>query len=126
MIRPLVGLVVLAMLCATARADTVYELPRTKARLELPGWQKVEAASLVASYKHAAGGILVVTRADVPNADAWKDEAKVKQAYADTIERGIRSRIPGYKRVRKKLGDANGVPALDRSEERRVGKECCR
>ncbi len=116
-------LVALAVLCATARADTVYELPKTKARLELPdSWHRADVAGLVASYKHAAGSVLAVTRADVPNPDAWKkDDAKARQAYADTVERGIRSRIPGYKLVRKKLGDANRVPALDVEATRDTG-----
>ena len=113
----------LAVLCATARADTVYELPKTKARLELPdAWQRTGLPGLLASYKHPAGAVLAITRADVPNGDAWKkDDLKVKQAYGETLERGIRARIPGYKRVRKKLGDANGVPALDLEATRDTG-----
>lgn len=108
------ALVLAVLLTRHAAADTVYELPRSKARLELPdGWLAVQAPSLVAAYKHPGGSVLAVTRADVPNSPAWKDEAKVREAYADQIERGIRSKIAGYKRVARKLADANGVPALD-------------
>jgi hypothetical protein len=111
-----------AVLRETADADTLYELRKTKATLELgDSWQKTAVPGVVASFNHAAGSVLAVTRADVPNADAWRDEAKVKQAYADTLERGIRARIPGFKRVRKKLGNANGVPALDIEATRDTG-----
>lgn len=102
------------VLCATAHADTVYELPKTKATIELPErWTKVDEPALVAAYKHPSGALLAVTRADVPNPDAWKDDAKVNQAYATAIERGVARQTPGYKRVKSKLGKANGVPSLD-------------
>lgn len=112
----------LMALCAMTQADTVFELPKTHARLELPDqWQKVESAAVVAMFKHPAGAVLAVTRADVGNPDAWKDDAKVKQAYADAIERGIRGRIPGYKRRQRKLGDEHGIPALDLEATRDSG-----
>ncbi len=96
----------------TAHADTVIELPKTKARLELPdAWKATPTPGLVAVYKDDRGAVLAVTRADVPNPDAWKSETK--QAYADKVERGIRSRVAGYKRTSKKLVTAGGVPALD-------------
>lgn len=113
------ALVVLALCCATASAQTLVELPKTKARLELPdGWTPMAVDGVVTAYKHTNGSVLVVSRADVPNPDAWKSETK--QAYADQIERGIKAGIPGYKRIRKKLVSANGIPALD-IEARREG-----
>jgi hypothetical protein len=112
-------LVVLAVIAGTAYGGTLVELPKTKAVLDLPdGWQTFAAQGTVAAYKDARGSVLAVTRADVPNPDAWKSETK--QAYADEVEVGIRSRIPGYKRTAKKLTTANGIPALD-LEARREG-----
>jgi hypothetical protein len=100
------------LVVAAARADTLIELPKTKARLDLPeGWTAAPAPGVVAIYKHTRGAVLAVTRADVPNPSAWKSETK--QAYADDIERGLRAKIAGYKRTSKKLVTAGGVPALD-------------
>lgn len=111
---------VLALLLAgSAHAETLVEFPKTKVQLTLgDGWQAVTAPSLVAAYKHDAGLVLAVTRADVPNPDAWV--AEKKQAYADKVEAGIKAKLPGYKRLAKKLTDANGIPALD-VEARREG-----
>lgn len=109
----------LLALAAPAAADTLVALPRTKALLELPaGWQAVAAPTLVAAYKHERGPVLAVTRADVPNPDAWRSQTKA--AYADEVERGIAATLPGYKRISKKLVSANGIPALD-VEARREG-----
>jgi hypothetical protein len=108
------ALLALLLLCATAHADTMIELPKTKARLELPdGWSKAEHAALVAWYKHENGSFLVVSRTDGPNGDAWSDDAKKRQGHADGIERGLQKGITGYKRLRKKLGKANDVPMLE-------------
>lgn len=114
------GALIVSLACATAHAETVVELPKTTARLELPdGWQTRPAPGIVAGYSDARGALLAVTRSDVPNPDAWKSETK--QAYADEVERGIRSRIPGYKRLRKKLATVAGVPALDVEAKRDGG-----
>jgi hypothetical protein len=97
-----------------AYADTVIELPKTKARLELPdGWTRFDHPGLVVGYRDAQNSTLVVSRSDAPNPDAWSDDAKKRQAHADAIERGIARGVPGYKRTRKKLGKAGDVPALD-------------
>jgi hypothetical protein len=99
-------------LATLAGAETLIELPKTKARLELPdAWKATPMPGLVAVYKDDRGAVLAVTRADVPNPDAWKSETK--QAYADKVERGIRKGIAGYKRTSKKLATVGGVPALD-------------
>lgn len=118
------ALVLVALWIGTARAETVIELPRTTTTLTLDDkWAAVPAArpakELVVTYKHAAGLVLAVTRADVPNPDAWLKEKK--QAYADLVEAGIKSRIAGYKRLVKKLGEVNGVPALDVEAKRDDG-----
>lgn len=106
------------LLCGSAGADTLIELPKTKARLELfDGWQPIRATGLVTAYRHASGAVLAVTRADVPNPEAWR--RKTREAYADRVERGIAAAIPGYRRRSKKLVTAGGIPALD-VEARRV------
>jgi hypothetical protein len=110
--RLVTALLVLAALGAVAHADTVLELPRTKARVELPdAWKATPTPGVVAVYKDGHGAVLAITRADVPNPDAWRE--KTRQAYADKVERGIRTAIPGYKRTVKKVVSAGGIPALD-------------
>lgn len=113
-IAPLGLVASLALLVGSARAETLVALPKTPATLTLPdGWQRVRHSykGIVEIFKHAGGALLVVTRADVPNAPAWIE--RKKQAYADEVERGIRAGVPGYKRLARKLVDVNGVPALD-------------
>jgi hypothetical protein len=102
-----------------ARADDIA-LPNTKAVLHLDaGWRPIAAAGVVVAYANDAATILAITRANVPNPDAWR--TKTKQAYAEQIERGVAARVPGYRRVAKKLGDAHGVPALDLEAHRDGG-----
>ena len=117
-------LLVVVLLARAAHGETIVEVPKSKATLTLPdSWQRVTDAktdkSVVAIYKHTAGHLLALTRADVPNPDAWV--ADKKQAYADQVEKGIKSKVPGYKRTAKKLGDANGIPALDIEAKRDDG-----
>lgn len=105
-----------------AAADTLIDLPKTTAQLTLPdGWTRAPKppAGTVEVAKQPAGHVLVVMRAEVPNPDAWVSDKK--QAYADKVERGIKSKIAGYKRLAKKLGDANGIPALDVEAKREDG-----
>ncbi len=124
------ALFVVALLAASAHADTVIELPKTKATLTLAdAWKRtftppaLPPAGLVDSYRHDAGLVLAVTRADVSNSDAWN--ADKKAAYADQIERGIKSKIPGYKRITRKMGETNGVPSLDVEARRSDGAMIC-
>jgi hypothetical protein len=112
--------IVVALLATSARAETLVELPKTKTQLVLDdAWKRVQTKEVVAAFKHDAGLVLAVTRADVPNPDAWVSETK--QAYADQVEKGIKAKLPGYKRVAKKLVDANGIPALDVEAKREGG-----
>jgi hypothetical protein len=117
------AIAVVALVVVSARAETIVELPKTKATLTLAdGWARVAttpAQKVVELFKHDKGHLLAITRADVPNPDAWTSEKK--QAYADQVEKGIKGKVPGYKRVAKKLGDANGVPALDVEAKRSDG-----
>lgn len=117
------ALLVIALLGGAAYGETIVEFPKSKATLALDtSWQRVTTKAdknLVEIYKHSAGHVLAVTRADVPNPDAWV--AAKKQAYADQVEKGIKAQVPGYKRLTKKLGDANGVPALDIEAKREGG-----
>jgi hypothetical protein len=110
--------VLACVLAATtpALADDVA-LPKTKAVLHVPArWRRVDTTDLVAAYKHDDGSVLAVTRAQVPNPDAWI--AKKKAAYADQVERGA---LRGLKRTAKKLGETNGIPALDLEARRDDG-----
>lgn len=111
--------IALALLARTAVADEV-DIPKSTAHLSVPeDWKAVRGTPLVAAYKRDDGAVLAVTRADVPNADAWKPEAK--KAYADSVFAGIKASLPTAKRLTKKLGEINNVPALD-VEGTREGK----
>jgi hypothetical protein len=114
----------IALRTGAAHGETIVELQKSKATLTLAdGWHRVGIANsdkgVLEIFKHSAGHVLAVTRADVPNPDAWV--ADKKQAYADQVEKGIKAKLPGYKRLAKKLGDANGVPALDIEAKREGG-----
>jgi hypothetical protein len=112
----------LAALATLARADEV-KLPRTRAVLDVPGgWMPVDdpaGRGLVAGYRGERGIVLAVTRAPVPNADAYR--ASSREVYADQIERGIAGRVKGYRRVSRKLGEPRGTPALDLEARRADG-----
>lgn len=96
---------------AAPAAAEVVALPRTKAVLDVPaGWQRIDAPALVAAYRGPAA-LLAVTRAPVPNTDAWR--AKTRDAYVDQIERGIAASIRGYRRIARRIGEPGGVPAVD-------------
>lgn len=112
-------LVALVLLGQPAFADEI-DMPKSLAHLSVPDdWKPMRMTPLVAAYRHADGGMLAVTRADVPNGDAWNPEKK--QAYADSVFAGIKASLPTAKKLTKKLGEVNGVPALD-VEATRDGK----
>ncbi len=119
------ALALIVLVAATASAETpakvqTIALPRSTVTLTVPDtWTAVKATGVVAAFKADSGALLAVTRADVPNPDAWKSGTKA--AYADKVERGIEAGIPGYKRTQKKLADVNGVPALDVEAKRDDG-----
>jgi hypothetical protein len=97
----------------TARAEDV-ELPRTLAHLVIAdGWKAVRAQGLVAAYKRDDGALLAITRADVPNPDAWSKEKPKREAYSDQVAAGVKASLAGTKKLTTKLGETNGVPALD-------------
>ena len=104
-------LLVLAATAVTVRAEVVT-LPNTKAALDVPAsWQVVRANGVVYGARGPAGELLAITRAQVPNPDAWR--SKQRDAYVDAIERGIASRIPGYRRRARKLATLHAIPTLD-------------
>lgn len=107
------ALVALVLLAHVAYAQDV-ELPKTLAHLTLPDeWTAVRAQGVVAAFKRADGAVLAVTRAEVPNPDAWlKDKAK-REAYADQVAAGVKASLTGTKRFTMKLTEMNNVPALD-------------
>jgi hypothetical protein len=109
---------VVAALCGIASADDVT-LPNTKAKFHVgPEWKSIAKPGLVAAYKTDAGATLAVTRAQVPNPDAWR--SKTREAYVDLVERGLRDKVPGYRRLARRIGEAHDVPAVD-LEARRDG-----
>lgn len=111
--------VALLLLGRTAFADEI-DVPKSLAHLSVPDdWKPMRMTPLVAAYKRDDGALLAVTRADVPNSNAWIRERK--QAYADDVFAGIKASLPTAKKLTKKLGEMNGVPALD-VEATRDGK----
>lgn len=110
------ALVVLALLAGTARAD-VIDLPDTYASIELDTrtWHAVTKPGLVAGYTTERGDLLAITRAQVPNIDAWR--SKTRDAYIEQIEKGLS--LAGYKPSSKKLTTIEGVPVLDLEGKRR-------
>ena len=105
--------IALLLLSRTAHAQDI-ELPKSTAHLILPDdWKAVRAQGVVAAFKRPDGALLAVTRADVPNPDAWsKDKAK-REAYAEQVAAGLQAAMTGTKKLTKKLGEMNNVPALD-------------
>src|SRR5262249_6805127 len=102
------ALVVALVATAHAHADDVT-LPNTKAKLAVTaGWHAVPNAAVVAAYKSERGALLAVTRAQVPNAGAWR--SKTRAAYVDQVERGIAEHVPGYRRLAKKVSEVHEVP----------------
>lgn len=95
-------------------------LPNTKATFSLDETWKVAAApSIVAAYRGPRGEALAVTRAQVPNADAWREKTRAK--YLEEIERGALAAIMGAKRLAHRTGEAGGVPTLDLEVRRSDG-----
>ena len=108
------------LLIASGSAADDIALPKTKAVLHLPsGWTKLETTAVVAAYRSPSGLALAVSRAQVPNPDAWRD--KTRSAYADQVERGAVGAVADQRRIARKLGEANGIPALDLELRRRDG-----
>lgn len=115
MIRALV-----VLLAASAAHAEVIKLPNTRTTIDLPAaWKPVENEALVLGAKGPSAELLAVTRASVPNPDAWR--SKTREAYADHIEKGLAARIKGYKRTSRKLAAINSVPTLDLEAKRDDG-----
>jgi hypothetical protein len=107
------ALLALVLLVQTAHAQDV-ELPKTLAHLTLPDdWTAVRTQGVVAAFKRPDGAVLAVTRAEVPNPDAWLKEKPKREAYADQVAAGVKASLTGTKKFTKKLTEMNNVPALD-------------
>jgi hypothetical protein len=110
----------LVLLLVSGASADVVKLPNTRTTVDLPAaWKPVESAGLVLGAKGPAAELLAITRAPVPNPDAWR--AKKRDAYVDQIERGLAAKIKGYKRTSKKLAEINTVPTLDLEARRDDG-----
>ena len=98
----------------------VITLPNTKATLDVPEtWKPVEAAGVVYGAKGPGREVLAITRAQVPNPEAWR--TKQRDAYIDQIEKGVAAKIKGYRRVSRKLVDVHAIPTLDLEAKRDDG-----
>jgi hypothetical protein len=110
--RLVIRVAIAAALLATPAAADRVNLPHTKATFELSAeWHPVVAPGVVAAYRTDAGAMLAITRAQMPNPDAWR--TRTREAYIDQIERGIKERIAGYRRVSRRFGRVRDVPTLD-------------
>jgi hypothetical protein len=118
-VRALVMRALLAVVVTTSLAAAdVVDLPDTPASVTLDAaWTPVTAARLVAAYRTRDGVLLAITRAQLPNAAAWRD--KTRAAYADEIERGLVA--AGYRRTAREVGKLAGVPALTLDAKRKDG-----
>ena len=106
----MIALVVLALIT----------LPNTKATLDVPdAWKPVEAAGIVYGAKGPGREVLAITRAQVPNPEAWR--SKQRDAYIDQIEKGVVAKIKGYRRVSRKLVEVHAIPTLDLEAKRDDG-----
>ncbi len=95
-------------------------LPNTKATFSVEdSWKVAAAPSIVAAYRGPRRELLAITRAQVPNADAWREKTRAK--YIDEVERGALAAIRGAKRISHKVAEANGVPVLDLEVRREDG-----
>jgi len=120
--RALAVAVVVALVGALAGASAAepVALPDTPATVDLPAaWTRGDAEGVVLGARGPAGELLAITRARIPNPDAWRP--KTREAYADQIERGIAARTKGYRRLARKVREVNGVPALDVEARRADG-----
>ncbi len=100
---------------APAHAE-IIDLPDTRAELVLDTrtWRALTVPPVGTSSGLVYGAStdrerLSITRAQVPNIDAWR--SKTRDAYVEQIEKGLAA--AGYKPTSKKLTTIQGVPVLD-------------
>lgn len=106
--------------CAGVAHADVVKLPNSKATIDVPpAWKIVEATGVVLGAKGPESELLAITRAQIPNPDAWR--AKKREGYADQIERGVAQKVKGYKRTTRKLAEINTIPVLDLEARRDDG-----
>jgi hypothetical protein len=112
MIRVIVVMLALALPAQAQGTDQVITLPRTKATLRVPAsFTRVERTGLVVGFRDPRGTLVAVTRASLPNPEAWR--AKTRDAYLEQIERGVLASIRGARKLARQALAAGGVPALD-------------
>jgi hypothetical protein len=114
----LVAIALLAIVARGAHAD-VIDLPDTYAEITIDTktWHANPKPGLVVAYKNDRRDDLVITRAQVPNIDAWR--TKTRDAYVDQIERGLVA--IGFKTKSKRLTTIEGVPVLDLEASHKLG-----
>src|SRR5262245_11454181 len=79
------------------------------------GWRPIAAPEGTLVGYQAPGGRahLAITRVEVGTR-----RAREPSALADAVERGVERATPGFRRTRRKLGQAGGTPILDLLYER--------
>jgi len=112
MTRVVIAVMLALALPAQAQPDQAVTFPRTKTTLRVPAsFTRVEKTGLVAGFRDSRGTLLAVTRASLPNPDAWR--SKTRDAYLEQIERGVLASIRGAKKLSRQALSAGGIPALD-------------
>jgi len=97
------------------------------------GCGKTTILRLIAGFEKPTGGSILLDGRDISRIPPYKrDVNMVFQNYAlfphltvfDNIAYGLRIKKRSPKEVRDRVGSMLAMTALERSEERRVGKEC--
>lgn len=123
------GVLAAALLAGRAAADVrvaehQFQLGELDDWSELPAGERPERDDagnvlIVAGYRHAgSGALLAITRMDLPNPRAWRDD---DDFFAD-VEAGIESTSARYQRFHRRQQRVNRVPALDLGFRRDTGR----
>lgn len=112
----------LAMLAAAGSAGLARANVRVSAHqfqhADLDGWRELPVtgrqddtatALVVAGHRHATGALLAITRMNVPNQRAWRQD----DDFFAEVEAGVERASAGYDRFHRKQHRVGSVPALD-------------
>jgi hypothetical protein len=94
---------------------------------DLDGWSELpvtgrrddtETALVVAGHRHATGALLAITRMNVSNQRAWRQD----DGFFAEVEAGVERASPGYDRFHRKQHRAGSVPVLDLAFRQRTAR----
>ncbi len=114
--RRLGALLLVLAVAPTARAEVTTDKTH-RFQLDLDdGWREVPAPTdshtpLVGFEHRKRRALMAVSRVEYPNLDAWR--RRTRKAYYSEIEKGIKTSVDGYKRLRQNTTRLGRVPALD-------------